>query len=79
MTGLGSLVDGHFYTPAEIAEAIGAKPFTIKVLCRTNPEFCTRLERNKIVLTKNHAEAIFNHLTTPPVQDPKAKGYDPFA
>ncbi|QTF71243.1 hypothetical protein [Arthrobacter woluwensis] len=79
MTGLASLVDGRFYTPSEVGEEIGVKPFTVRSLCRTNPEFCTRLERNKIALTKAQATALFNHLANKSKPDRGSPGYDPFA
>jgi len=82
MTGLETLVDGRFYTPLEVAKAIGLAHNTVRHLCRTHPEFCTRIgssRTSKIMLTKAHATALFDFVANPPKPDPRDPDYDAFA
>ncbi|NOJ59772.1 hypothetical protein [Arthrobacter sp. 260] len=67
-----------FRTPEDVAPELGLKPTTLRRLCRQTG-ICTRLERNRITLSKEDVEAIRDHIRQRAAVAGEAEGLDHFA
>lgn len=72
----------HFRTPEAVAPELGMTPTELRRYCRISKDHCTRLSRNKIMLTEENTDAIkayIKQMQAEPVIDQKTGKIDPFA